>query len=373
LINILHILDTTYLSGPGKTVLNSYKYIKPDKYSILIAVLSNGHNKYVEYLKSQKIPVVEVKERYFSLHYSLCYFFIIFAIRKIIKKNKIDIVHTHSYKPDVLGFLSQFGTNSKCISTLHGFIQNTKRSVFANYLSKWISKRNPATIVVSEKMKTDLVNLGIPAKKLKLVHNAIVADHYKNLNQKTELIEQHKLEKESIILGCIGRISPEKGQRFLCQSFLGVIRNYPNTQLIFIGHGPDYESLTDEYKQYENNIKFLGYKQNIRDYISILDIHVLPSFTEGLPNVILETSIMEVANIATNVGGNSECIRNFETGIIVEVGDESEMTNAIVKMIENENLRKQYAINGRNYILENFAFEKRMLKIEKIYDEIINL
>jgi len=370
--NVLHLIDTDFISGPGKTIYNSWRFSNPQRYNILIAVFSSGQNKYIDFLNENNAPVIEIKERVLGLPYQLSYFFNIYSIRKILWKYKIDILHTHHHKSDFFGLMASAFSNIKLISTHHGFIENSDKAVWANKIARWSTEKMSAIVAVSDKMVHHLIEFGLPRNKIHMIHNAIVVDDYPVLPKSEKIINEFNLQNKFPIIGCIGRISPEKGQKVLCEAFTKIKKKYSNAVLLLIGNGEGSEELKKEYQALDSQIIFTGHRKNVKDLISVMDIHALPSFTEGLPNVVLETSLMGVPNVATAVGGTPECIVDGETGFLVESGNANAIYQKTDGLLSDSKKLEKMKTEARNFTLNEYDFNYRMKKMFGLYDSIIS-
>jgi glycosyltransferase involved in cell wall biosynthesis len=223
-------------------------------------------------------------------------------------------------------------------------------------------------IAVSNKMRDTLRSLGVPDEKLVVIHNAIVVADYPACVRSESVLERHSLRGRTPILGCIGRLSREKGQDILCEAIVKLSEKIPSACLLLIGSGPEQGVLQEKYRRYSDRIIFVGHVTNVRDYLSVIDLHVLPSLTEGLPNVVLEAACMGIPTVATAVGGTPECVVDGETGILVPPGDSTQLTEAILRVVSDDELKKTLGLNAARYVTEQFSFEHRVAKITSLYD-----
>lgn len=368
---VLHLIDTSDLSGPGKTIVNSCRFTNGHAYVELVAAFSYiGKNGFIEYARDQGIQGFEICERYWWLPGSLSNLAVVCQLRSLMRKERIDLLHSHGFKADVLGQIAVLGTTVRTITTQHGFIGNTKSARLYNRLAVLASKRMDKVIAVSIKMRDTLRSLGVPDKKLVVIHNAIVVADYPPRVRSESVLERHGLKGRRPILGCIGRLSREKGQGVLCEALVKLSEKIPSACLLLIGSGPEQGVLREKYRRYSDRIIFVGHVKNVHDYLSVIDLHVLPSFTEGLPNVVLEAACMGIPTVATAVGGTPECVIDGKTGILVPPGDSDRLAEAILRVVSDDAMRKTLGLNAARFIQEQFSFEHRVARIISVYDEI---
>lgn len=368
---VLHLIDTPDLSGPGKTIINSCRFTSGYAYEKVVAAFSStGKNEFIEYARRQGVRGFEIRERFWWLPGPLSYLGVVCQLRSLMKNEGVDLLHSHGFKADVLGRIAVMGTNVRMVTTQHGFINNTKLSMLYNRLAVFASKRMDMVIAVSVKMRETLQSLGVPDKKLVVIHNAIVVADYPPRGRSERVLEHLGINGRAPVLGCVGRLSREKGQDVLCEAFIRLSEKIPSACLLLIGSGPEQVMLQEKYKRYTDRIIFVGHVKNVRDYLSVMDLHVLPSFTEGLPNVVLEAACMGIPTVATAVGGTPECVVDGETGILVPAGDPVQLAEAILRVTGDEEMRKKLGLNAARYVRQRFSFEHRVKKIISLYDEI---
>jgi glycosyltransferase involved in cell wall biosynthesis len=369
----MHLLDAGDLSGPAKTVLNSCRFTDNERYSKSVVVFGQGgRNRYAEDLVGRGMRVFVIEDgnssRFGKIH---TYIKNICEIRRLILKYQVDLVHAHGYKADVLGYPASKMTGRKIVTTQHGYIENSAKAIFYRRLAIAAAKRMDRVIAVSDGMKSRLMEYGVPAEKIVTIRNAIVSEDYAERERDLDLLERLHLAGRTPIIGCIGRISPEKGQRVLCDAFMEIRKRYPKACLVFVGKGPELEELKSRYGGDGEGIVFAGHQADVKPFVSVFDLHVLPSYTEGLPNVVLETGCMGVVTVGTAVGGTPECIIDGVTGLLVRPGRVDELARAITLVLGDENLKGELERNVMDFVMKEFDFRKRVEKMLGLYDELL--
>jgi len=229
-------------------------------------------------------------------------------------------------------------------------------------------------VAVSEAMKDKLVRIGIPGQKITVIYNSIEDNGFYKEPPDPNLRKKFASNDETLLVGVIGRLSREKGQRIFLEAWAKVCKLIPNTIVLFIGDGPDREILEKicVAKGIQDKVVFLGHQINPHPFYRILDLVVMPSLSEGLPNVPLEALSHKKAIIATSVGGTPEIIEDGENGILVKPGDPNALSDAIVALLENSEKRNSMAANGLSCLYPKFSPENRVSKILSLYQEILS-
>ena len=169
------------------------------------------------------------------------------------------------------------------------------------------------------------------------------------------------------------RLEPQKGHSVLLNAMPEVLREFPNARLLCLGDGVLREELERQSQQLglQENVRFLGFRSNVTDWLALCDFTVLPSFYEGLPLVAVESLAAGRAMVATAVDGTPEVIVNGRTGITVPPGDPVALAAAICSMLRSPVLRQRMAEQGRAYVLERFSQERQVRETAEFYLEAL--
>jgi len=173
------------------------------------------------------------------------------------------------------------------------------------------------------------------------------------------------------VLGVVARLTPVKGHSVLIGGVSKLVKKYPKLHCLFIGDG---ESKPDLEKQINDaglvrNFSFLGFRQDVSKLLSTLDIFVLPSLTEGMPNVILEAMACSVPIIATHVGGIPEVVKDGWNGLLIPPEDPETLASSILKLLKDRTLRIQMGRNGRKHVQEKYSLDMQIQRFIQIYEE----
>jgi glycosyltransferase involved in cell wall biosynthesis len=370
-IKVLHLRDTHEIGGPGKTILETISHIDRSEFELHIGVFTTRNEKdespFVRAAKDRgcKIHLIQSSHKY-DLR-------VFFKTANLIKNLGIDIIHTHEALSDVVGYLAAKLTKKPIITTLHGWIVNTMKDKIRIYLDKLIIKRFNCVIAVSESMEKQILNDGVPQHIIRVLHNCIVTSHYNKNGTKGFLRNVIKNRNNGVLIGTIGRLSAEKGHKDFIEAASIIRRKGYEAHFVLIGDGQEKENLVKMTNDLglDSYVTFTGYIRNVQDVYRDLDLMVLPSYTEGLPNVVLESLMMDVPVIATNVGGTSEIIKNNETGVLISPHSPQQIANEIINYLDNPLIFKEMTIAGRSLVINEFDFAERTKKLEAIYQDMM--
>lgn len=366
-LNILHLRDTYEIGGPGKTILETHRAIDRDRFSLFLGVFAigdeDGTTPFTAEAKRIGLPVHVVRggNRYDPR--------LIGGVIELVKSLKIDIVHAHEVKSDVIAYLVAQFHAVPIVTTLHGWIGNGLKQRTMIALDKRIVRGFDRVIAVSRRIEQELMAAGVPPDKICLVHNAIVVDRYRRTGSRGMLSEAIGGPVAHPVIASIGRLSHEKGHADLIEAMGIAHRSGHKVTLVLIGDGPERPRLIQQAKSLglEDFVRLPGYINDPQRLLEEIDLMVLPSHTEGLPNAALEALLMEVPVLATRVGGTPEVITNGETGRLVSAHSPAELAAGILEFLAAPEAWKRMANRGRDAVKANFDFQARTRKLESIY------
>lgn len=292
----------------------------------------------------------------------------IFKLHKLIKRESPDIVHLHSSKAGTLGRLATIGTNAKNVFTVHGwaFTEGSgsplKRGVYT-IVEKLVEPFTDLFICVSQYDE----KIGLNHKVLKPSHNNYCVVHNgAPIEDTTQKSRVRNAEKIKFIM--TARFSPQKDQATLLKAISKV--NKSNYELILVGDGPtkqENEKLSEDLG-ISDNVKFTGFKSDVNEALKAADVYILSTKYEGLPISIIEAMSQHLPIIATNVGGNSELVK--DNGFLVN--NETELTDKINWFVNHQESIETMGNNSYQLFVDEFSLEKCMQETNNRYLELIN-
>jgi glycosyltransferase involved in cell wall biosynthesis len=261
------------------------------------------------------------------------------------------------------------------MTTCHGFISNSRKLRLYSLFDRYAIRACDTIVSVSEEIKHDLVARGLSAERIVVVPNAVDA------NEDTETLRkarsrgraQHKIAKDTYVIGYLGRLSEEKGLVFLLDAFEQLADKDIRVTLMIVGDGADRTLLESDVKTrgLEEMVHFAGFQIDTHHWLAMFDCFVLPSLTEGTPMAMLEAMSMGVPVIATSVGGVPKVVRNGVNGLLVPSGSGTLIREKLELLISNPQMAKQLGTNGLITISEDYSLEKWGRTMEAKYVDLV--
>lgn len=287
----------------------------------------------------------------------------ILNIRNYVLNNHIDIIHSHNYKSNFYSIVSSYGLNVKLIATCHNWVGNSLKLRLYSKLDKILLQKFSQIVAVSGAVKSELIRSHIKVSKINEISNGV--DTLKFINTENDVKNELSISEDKIVVGTVGRLSPEKGHEVFINAAKRVHEKYKNTVFLIVGDGPLINKLIEMSKDLP--VIFLGSRDDIPKIYNAIDIFVLPSIDEGLPMVILEALSSKKPCIATNVGSLSKVIDHMENGIIVQSGKSIDLSDSICYLISNKKMALKFAEKGYTKVRKYFSSEKMVLEYIRQY------
>lgn len=369
-INILYLRDTDQVCGPGKTMINAHRTLDRDVFSLTLCVTGagkDGKNAFCESAKKAGADVVTLKMTgFFDLPALL-------GLIRLIKKRRIDILQTHDAQTRRIGIVAAFLTGVSHISSLHGWIQNNRKQKLAVLLDKFLVRFSKKVIVMSEVMKAEIVSAGVPPEKVLILHNAVLLEDYPVGRSSKKVREEFRINEDEKVIAYIGRLSAEKGPDIFVQVAQSILQKDSNVKFLIVGEGPLRSDLRKRVDALglQDRIIFAGHRTDMEQVYAAIDILAITSFTEGLPNVLLEAFAHNKPVVSTRVGGTPEIISHGTNGFLVEPGRVDGIADCLRLLLSDPALARKMGSNGRKLIEEKLSFRKRTEKLEELYQTII--
>ncbi len=370
-VSILHLRDTYEIGGPGKTILETFRAIDQCRFQLHLGVfLRRGEAQDSPFIKEAKRIGMPVHFIMGGHQYDPR---MIVKVNEVVRNEKIDIVHAHEVKSDVIAYLASRLQSIHIVTTLHGWIGNSRKDRALIALDKRIARGFDRVIAVSRQIEKELLEAGVSKDKLRILHNAIVVEKYQRTGSRGVLQEAVGRPIESPVIASVGRLSAEKGHADLLEAVALVRKAGHKVSLVLIGDGPERPNLVQRIQDHglQEVVHLPGYVQAPQRLLEEVDLMVLPSHTEGLPNAALEALLMEVPVLATRVGGTPEVITDGETGRLVAPRSPSELADGILEFLASPESWKQMARRGKKMVETHFDFRARTRKLEAIYEEVL--
>ena len=294
-------------------------------------------------------------------------------LRKIIRTEKADIVHSHLWPAARLTAMAVRGLPCRHVVHVHDtrpWLEGTaRRDRFQRWWTKATVLRSQASyIAVSQAVKDYTCgHLGVDPKNVHVIHNGVDLDRFR-VRPRTKGTSNRRM-----VFGTVARFDPEKGHDYLVEAARKIAKTGVDFEIRLAGDGslrPKIEAqvtalgLTDR-------VHFSGLIEDVDSFLQEIDVFVLPSvFGEGLPMTILEAMACRLPVVATDVGGTGEVIQNEKTGMLVAPKNSTRLADSMLRLAGDQQFREAIADQGYDLVRNHFSFEKVAREVESLYQNI---
>jgi glycosyltransferase involved in cell wall biosynthesis len=366
-VRVLHLRDSPWLDGPGRTILETAGRIDRSRIDYHIGPLianPQAAHPLVTAARERGVPVHPIDDdgRLGAL---------VERVLALVDRLGTQVLHSSELRTNLVALQCRRRRPAlKIVSTAHGWITNDLRGKVKSILDRTLLRRFDRVITVSRATRKRLPAWWLPDRQAVVLHNAIATERFAH--------DPHPAPPEEfppsrvVRLANIGRLSPEKGQGLLLRAVADLRRAFPQLQLTFAGSGPleaELRALAAQLGLAES-VSFTGYVTDIRKVYDATDLVVQSSFTEGLPNVIVEAAYVGLPIVATDVGGTGEIIEHGVSGWLVRPGSLEELTEGIRRFLTEPGRFAVMCKRARQTIESEFTYEARTARQADVYREV---
>lgn len=358
--------------GPEKTILLGAAMADPARAQVTVCYLRDQRDQVFgmdQRAAQAGVDYVEIPERH-SFDPTVWP-----QLRRLIDDRKIDLVHAHDYKTDILALLLAKSSGVAALSTVHGWTGHSTRERLCYYpADKKVLSRFSRLIAVSSEIGRELTRYGADPSRITTVLNGIDPRQFR---QDPSLVPAARAEfglgPDEIAIGAVGRLEPQKRFDLLLEAFAVVHARRPNTRLFIVGDGSQRDPLAAQIQalRLTESCTLVGHTNDVRPSHHAFDLFVQSSDYEGTPNAVLEAMALETPIVATDAGGTAELVHDGVHGRIVPVGRVDRLIHAVQEALSDPGTARKMADRARLRVEGELSFEARVRRVEGIYSEML--
>lgn len=393
-IKVLRIINRFNLGGPTYNVAYLSKYLPDDFETLLIGGAKDDTEESSDFIVNnlglKPIIIEEMKREIDYKNDRVAYK----KIKQLIKEYQPDIVHTHAAKAGAIGRLAAKSCGVPVIiHTFHGHVFHSYfgklKTTFYKTIERYLAKKSTAIIAISEKQKEELVEIHkiCKADKVKVIPLGFDLSKFqeKQEEKRKSFREKYNIADDEIAITIIGRLVPVKNHELFLKAIKQVSeKTTKKIRSVIVGDGESRNEI--EQKAKELNIDFVdGTKSKGKKLLTFTswmkdvdvalagsDIIALTSFNEGTPVSLIEAQAANKPIVTTNVGGIENVILPNQTGFLCDNNNLEQFSEALLKLIEDDVLRKSFSEKGWQHVKEKFHYTRLVKDMENLYRELVN-
>jgi glycosyltransferase involved in cell wall biosynthesis len=367
-VRVLYLIDDLDVGGTEQQILELVKGIDKNRFIPFVCCL-NLLGAVSREIEGAGIKVFLIKKK------SRFDISVIPKLIRFINENEISIVHTFLFTANTWGRTAAILAKVPIIIASETNVDLWKKPIHF-IIDKVLSYFSAHIIVNAAAIKDFLIlRTRIKDEKFIVIKNGFNLGRLETDLNKAEMKKKIGLLDDAVVVGTIGRLENQKDHETFLKS-AGILKLYiPGSKFIIVGDGSRRSHLEAFAKEsgLGKDVLFLGKRRDIIEVVNIFDVFVLTSLYEGFPNVLLESMVLGIPPVATDVGGVQEIIDNGQNGFLVETKNPELIAEKVRDLIGDKNLYRTVSQKAKEKIQTHFSVYKMIAEHERVYGELIQL
>ncbi len=367
-VKVLYVFAALPVGGAEEVLITEVEGLDQTRFDPLVCVLSEK-GPVGERIESRGFPVV-------ALHRMKSHRFdhrIIRDLYRLIKAEKVDVVHTHLYDGNKYGRLAA-GLARVPVLLSHYHNVYSRRRIKYHLINRVLSFLNDRILAVSQAVKESVIRCDrISPGKIEVLYNGIDPSKFEGNFEDSGVRRKFGVKPEDFLIGVIARLEEQKGHIYLFRALMRLIPDFPQIKVLVVGDGtlrPVLEAQVMEMGMSEE-VLFVGTRKDIPEILAALDLFILPSLWEGFSMALLEALATGTPVIATAVGGASEVIRSGHDGLLIPPGEESSLAAAVREAILDPRKYREMGGKGKETVGRKFTVAQHLTRLQDLYLEVL--
>lgn len=362
---VCHLVASNFLGGPEKQIIEHCTRLETSRWTPVIGSFRENRDVVAVTRAARKRGLatflIDTRSPFSPLS--------IWQLRGELERLGVDLLITHGYKSNLVGLFASRPLGIPQVPFIRGYTAENWRIRRYETVDRFLVKRFPRVLCVSEITRSQLADSGVPAARIETVHNAVDAA---TEIRPTPFRDEFGIPKDAVVLAAAGRLSTEKGHRFLIAA-LGLLSSSPPVHLVLFGSGREESRLRTQAEALNlaPRVHFAGFRDGIPGYLAAADLVVNPSLTEGLPNVVLEAMAAAAPVVATSVGGVPEIVAPGRSGWLVPPGEPEALARAIEEALREPDRARDMGLEARREVQRRFSFEIQAERLTRVYADAL--
>jgi len=292
-----------------------------------------------------------------------------YRLSQFLKERKPDIVHCHSRRgADLLGGLA--ATVADIPAVVSRRVDNTEMRITAAIRYRPFLK----VIAISNAIADVLRDRGVENERLEVIRDAVDVDAFPGAPECSEVRRQFGLSPDDFVIAAAGQLIPRKGHRYLLQAVADLRDRYPQLRLVIFGEGYLNNQLRAQAASLDlgDVVQFAGFRPDLDDYLSCIDLFAHPALAEGLGVVALKAAAARLPVVGFAAGGMVEAVEHDKSGLLVEPEDSDALGVAIARFMDEANLGAEFGMAGRERMQNEFSIATMADKHIELYESVLH-
>lgn len=365
---IVHLTASRFHGGPERQLLGLGHALPPEDQSVYLSFAEGGSCR--QFLSTARHHGFEA----IGLTHDTPHLYA--AVNEIaghLERLGADVLCCHGYKANLLGRIAARRCKIPAVAVARGWTGEGMKVRFYERLDRFHLRWMDHVVCVSEAQAVKVRRAGVRPDRMSVIYNAIDPSrfHESDTRYRAKLLRYFRQPRTHLI-GAAGRLSPEKGFEVLVSAAERVLREHPSAGFVLFGEGNEKARLQQQINAAGLSHAFVlgGFRADLDRFLPHFDLLVLPSYTEGLPNVVLEAFAAGVPVVASAVGGTPEVVEEGVSGHLVAAGDAEELADRIGGLLTEPDRMPEMGRKGRLHVVEKFGFATQARLYRELFEQL---
>jgi glycosyltransferase involved in cell wall biosynthesis len=368
-MNIVHLTASTFYGGPERQILGLCRALSGEARSTVLSFSEGGGCRaLLAEAARQGVEAATVEHDTPRLRAAVA------DVAVELRRRKADVLLCHGYKPDLLGRLAARRADVPAVAVSRGWTGENCRVRLYEAIARMHLRWMDHVVCVSEAQARKVRRAGgVRPDRVRVIYNAVDPERFYDPDPvcRTRLLRYFRPGCKRIV-GAAGRLSPEKGFGVLIAAAERVLKRDPSVGFLVLGEGACRARLTRQIERAGLAGAFVlgGFRGDLDRFLPFFDLLALPSYTEGMPNVVLEAFAAGVPVVATAVGGAPEVVEEGASGFLVPAGDAAAMAERICQALASEEQLRDMGLHGRQRVHDQFTFAAQAREYRRLFKDL---
>lgn len=367
-MNIVHLTASTFYGGPERQMLGLGRQLADCDRSIYVSFAEAGRCRaFLGTARQAGFETVALQNDTPKFRAAIR------ELTEVLAHYQADVLLCHGYKASLLGRPAARRAGVPAVAVSRGWTAETWKVRLYETLDRIHLRFMDHVVAVSHAQASKVRRAGLLEQKLSVIHNAVDPERFTDPDPlyRQKLFRYFRSPKERII-GAAGRLSPEKGFNVLVAAAERVVHDDPGVGFVVFGEGACRAQLIEQIAEagLAGSFVLAGFRADVDRFLPHFDLFVLPSFTEGLPNVVLESCAASVPVVATAVGGTPEVLEDGVSGWLCPPRDHLALGDRLLDALTSEEHLREVGFQGRQRVLESFSFSTQASRYRELFAQL---
>ena len=381
-VKVVRIVTRLNIGGVAHHVANLMRGLDRTKYEqqLVCGLEGAGEGSMREHIQAQGVIPILISQLVGNPRLNVSDALAFAHILRLLRRERPVILHTHTSKAGLLGRVAAHLTGVPIVvHTFHGLVlkghYGPLKTNVVRVVERWLARFSDRLIAVGDEDKKDLLAYRIaPTHKIDVIPLGLELDHFIDSRKRRGVLHRELgLDSASRLIGIVGRIAPIKNHRLFFDAMTHVLAQHANAHVVVAGDG----DLRPEMERYvreigiADRVSFLGWRHDLPQVYTDLDVVVISSNNEGTPVSAIEAMAAGRPVVATRVGGLPDVISDGETGYLVAPGNVEQLASAVERVLRDGETTDRLRRNARESVKHKFAVERLAADIDLLYRRLL--